>query len=111
MKIREVGMLLIIDVKMVGEMKANTRENQAFSDAIDRLNSGMETIINLYNELEEDEPIITFDETVISAISKAKAIYGDEFVNQKINALVRETLSFLPPESSDKTESKKAKKG
>jgi hypothetical protein len=77
-------------------MKASAKESQAFSDAIDSVNNGMETIINFYNELEEDEPLIKFEDEVIEGISKVKEKYGADFVNQKINTLVKEMISWLP---------------
>lgn len=77
-------------------MKASGKENQAFSDAIDSVNNGMETIINFYNELEEDEPLIKFEDEVAEEIAKVKEKYGAEFVDQKINTLVKEMVSWLP---------------
>ena len=77
-------------------MKANNKESQAFSDAIDSVNSGMETIINFYNELEADEPHIKFEDSVIADIMKAKEKFGDAFVNEKINGIVKEMLGWLP---------------
>ncbi|MGV3489210.1 MAG: atypical membrane-integrating protein (Mistic protein) [Tuberibacillus sp.] len=88
-------------------MKANNKESQAFSDAIDSVNSGMETIINFYNELEEDEPLIKFDDAVVDDIMKAKEKYGDDFVDNKINSLVKEMLSWLPLDQGDQAEEEK----
>jgi len=90
-------------------MKANSKESQAFSDAIDSVNNGMETIINFYNELEEDEPLIKFDDAVIDEIMKAKGKYGNDFVNQKINNLVKEMLSWLPLDDGEKVENENGK--
>jgi hypothetical protein len=84
-------------------MKANNKENKAFSDSIDKLSDGIDEIVELYNVLEEDIPLINFEKRVISDIEKAKKIYGDRYVDQKINTIVKEVLSWL---DLDKVEEK-----
>ncbi len=96
-------------------MKANEQEGQLFSDSIDQINTGMEAIINLYNELEPDEPFIQFDPDVIEKIRKVKEKYGDTFVDQKINTVVKEMIDWLPVDDQQlpptaTTPSKKTKK-
>lgn len=77
-------------------MKATPQEGQQFSDAIDLVNNGIETIINLYNDLEPNQPVIEFDETVLALIEKVKDKYGDAFVDKKVNSVVKELLEWLP---------------
>ena len=81
-------------------MKASDKESQAFSDAIDSVNNGMETIINFYNELEDDKPFLNLDDDVIEGITKAKEKYGTDFIDQKINAIVKEMISWLSLEET-----------
>ena len=82
-------------------VKANEKESQVFSDAIDAINNGMEDIINIYNNLEGDRPLIDFDNDVIKQIEMAKAKYGDAFVAKKINTVVKEMLDWLPLNEED----------
>ncbi|GGH87459.1 hypothetical protein JOD43_003637 [Pullulanibacillus pueri] len=85
-------------------MKANNKESQIFSDAIDAINNGMEDIINIYNTLEEDQPLIQFDDAVVQQIEKVKQKYGNEFVDKKINTVVKEMLDWLPLEDTEDEE-------
>ncbi|GGE44647.1 hypothetical protein GCM10011391_24340 [Pullulanibacillus camelliae] len=85
-------------------MKANDQESQLFSDAIDAINNGMEDIINLYNALEEEQQLIQFEESVVAHIEKAKAKYGEAFVDQKINTVIKEMLDWLPLDDGEKNE-------
>lgn len=87
--------------KGVSVMKASGKESQTFSDAIDSVNNGMEIIINFYNELEEDQPLIKFEDEVLEGIAKVKEKYGADFVDQKINTLVKEMMSWLPMNDSE----------
>jgi hypothetical protein len=84
------------DSRRVTGLKAGQDESKIFSDAIDRINQGMEDIINLYNELEEDRELINFDDDIAARIVKAKEKYGGEFVDQKINNVVKEIIEWLP---------------
>ncbi|WP_085521966.1 atypical membrane-integrating protein (Mistic protein) [Tuberibacillus sp. Marseille-P3662] len=77
-------------------MKANEADTQSFSDAIDQMNQGLEDIIEIYNNLEEDVPVIHFDDEVLAHIEKAKQKFGEDAVDQKLNAIVKEMLSWLP---------------
>lgn len=85
-------------------MKANHEEGQIFSDSIDLINNGIEAIINLYNELEPDQPLIQFDQEVLQKIGKLKEKYGNGFVDKKINAVVKEMIDWLPVDSHDEKE-------
>ncbi|MFD2617750.1 atypical membrane-integrating protein (Mistic protein) [Terrilactibacillus laevilacticus] len=70
-------------------MKANDQERDKFDKALD-------TIINLFNDLEDDEPIVEFDEDVTLKIEIAKKIYGSNVINERINNVVKEILMLLP---------------
>ncbi|PLR66078.1 MULTISPECIES: atypical membrane-integrating protein (Mistic protein) [Bacillaceae] len=79
-------------------MKLTDKEKSALSEAIDKMNEGLDVFIQFYNDAEEDKPIIEFTEDTVSAIEKAMDAYGKEAVAAKINAIIREVLSFLPGE-------------
>ncbi|TMN23169.1 hypothetical protein FH966_09800 [Lentibacillus cibarius] len=69
-------------------MKANETETKRFDKALDE-------ILDLYNNLEEDEPVIQFETDVMEMIERAKVKYGNDMVNEKINTVVRAMLSWL----------------
>lgn len=77
------------------KMKANEKDYQKYSDAIDRIQEGNEAMIELFNELEKDNPVISFNEEIMKSINKAKEKYGDEIIEQRINKVVAEMLSWL----------------
>jgi len=79
-------------------LKLNPDEKQALSDSIDKLNEGLDYVIGLYNDSEEDKPVIDFDQSVLEAIEKAKQLYGAEEVTRKINTIIKEIFEFLPKE-------------
>jgi DNA-binding transcriptional regulator GbsR (MarR family) len=83
-------------------MKANPNETKIFSDSIDKMNEAIEEMIELYNGLEEDLPLVEFEKEVLKDIEKAKKVYGDKYVNKKINAIVKEVLSWLPLDEVEK---------
>ena len=85
-------------------MKVNETEKKSFSDAIDKLNEGLDVVIGLYNEAEEDKPIIKFDDEVIIAIEKAKASFGEEEITRRINTIIKEVFAFLPKDKNEPTE-------
>ncbi|HSU79711.1 MAG TPA: atypical membrane-integrating protein (Mistic protein) [Candidatus Angelobacter sp.] len=89
-------------------MKANHDEGQLFSDSIDLINNGIEAIINLYNDLEPDQPLIQFDQEVLQKVGKLKEKYGDAFVDKKINAVVKEMIDWLPVDDEEKDKGQKA---
>lgn len=80
-------------------MKLNETEKKNLSDAIDKLNEGLDVVIQFYNDSEEDRPLIQFDEEVIEAIEKAKEAFGEEEITRRINTIIKEVLAFLPKES------------
>lgn len=82
-------------------MKANEKDYNKYSEAIDRIQEGNETMIELFNELEGDDPIIKFDNGVMETIERAKKKYGDHMVDRKLNNVVREMLSWLDLEDID----------
>lgn len=77
------------------KVKYNKEDREKYSEAIDRMQEGLDSMIDLYNEAEDDEELIQYDEDVISAIRQAKESFGDEFINQKINTIVKEVLSLM----------------
>lgn len=83
-------------------MKVTKKESQALSDAIDQLTEGLESVVELYNDSEEDIPLIHFEPKVIESIEKAKELYGDQIVNKKLNNVVKEMLSWLSLEEEKK---------
>lgn len=80
-----------MDILKTGElnMKANNVERKKFDKALDDM-------IALFNDIEDDKPLVSFNNDVIELIEKAKVKYGEVEVNKKINAICRETLSWLP---------------
>ncbi|WP_270180627.1 atypical membrane-integrating protein (Mistic protein) [Alkalihalobacillus sp. CinArs1] len=85
-----------ITVLKVGiSLKVNSGESKSLSDAIDRITEGLENVVELYNESEEDMPLIQFEPQVVETIEKAKKVYGDQIVNKKLNNVVKEMLSWL----------------
>ncbi|WP_286166148.1 protein mistic [Bacillus sp. E(2018)] len=76
-------------------MKYNKEDREKYSEAIDRMQEGLDSMIDLYNEAEDDEELIQYDEEVITAIRQAKESYGEDFINQKINTIVKEVLSLM----------------
>lgn len=77
-------------------LKLTDDEKKALSEAIDRMNDGLDSFIEFYNESEEDKPVIEFTDETITVIEKAIHTYGKEEVTAKINTIIREILSFLP---------------
>ncbi|WP_199868573.1 hypothetical protein [Virgibacillus senegalensis] len=69
-------------------MKATELESKRFDKALDE-------ILDLFNNLESDAPIIDFGQDVLDNIARAKKKYGDKMVDEKINTVVREMLSWL----------------
>ncbi|MEH7383321.1 atypical membrane-integrating protein (Mistic protein) [Bacillus sp. JJ1533] len=82
-------------------MKLNENEKKSLSDSIDKLNEGLDVVIQLYNEAEEDKPLIQFDEDVIQAIEKAKQTFGDEEITRRINTIIKEIFAFLPKDEKE----------
>ncbi|MGM7700751.1 atypical membrane-integrating protein (Mistic protein) [Pseudalkalibacillus sp. Hm43] len=76
-------------------MKAEKREYNEMSRAIDRVSEGLDSIIEMYNEIEEDKPIIKLDDQVLSDLEEAKEKFGDDFIDKKLNNLIKEALSWL----------------
>lgn len=89
----------------VNKMRVNKKENKVLSDSIDKIEEGLNSIVELYNHSEEDLPLIKYDDHVIENIEKAKKIYGTEYIDEKINNLVREIISFLPLDEQIEKES------
>ncbi|WP_186577393.1 hypothetical protein [Aquibacillus kalidii] len=79
-------------------MKATELESKRFDKALDE-------IIDLFNNLENDDPIIHFSEDVMDNIERAKKKYGTSMVDEKINTVVNEMLSWLDLDDVDLEES------
>jgi methionyl-tRNA synthetase len=77
------------------KLKYNKEDREKYSEAIDRMQEGLDSMIDLYNEAEDDEELIQYDEEVITAIRQAKESFGEDFINQKINTIVKEVLSLM----------------
>jgi Membrane-integrating protein Mistic len=69
-------------------MKANDIERNKFDKALD-------VMIELFNNLEDDIPVIQFHDDVLEKIALAKKKYGDPEVNDRINKMVMNVLSWL----------------
>jgi len=80
-------------------MKAEINESKNFGEAIDKMQEGLESVIELYNAVEEDTPIINLDKEVMENLEKAKRIFGEEYVSKKINTILREVLTWLDLDS------------
>jgi hypothetical protein len=77
-------------------MKLNEQEKLTLSEAIDKLNDGLDSFIQFYNEAEADKPLIDFDDEAVQIIDKAKSVYGSNEIDLRMNKIVKEILSFLP---------------
>ncbi|MCF6409333.1 atypical membrane-integrating protein (Mistic protein) [Pseudalkalibacillus salsuginis] len=82
-------------------MKAIKREYNEFSRSIDKMSEGLDAIIELFNELEEDKPIIRLDDKVLNELEEAKEKYGEDFIHKKMNNLIREALSWLSAQENE----------
>ncbi|MCA1055691.1 atypical membrane-integrating protein (Mistic protein) [Rossellomorea aquimaris] len=83
-------------------MRAKSDENEKYSEAIDRMQEGLEAMIELYNDMEEETPFVDLEEGVLKDLEKAKQIYGEEYVSQKVNGILKEVLSWLDLEGDKK---------
>jgi len=82
-------------------MKANEQDYKKYSDAIDRIQEGYDDMVELFNELENDTPFINFEPRVIDKIEIAKEKYGDNLIDEKINSVIDEVLSWLELEENE----------
>ncbi|WP_246945802.1 atypical membrane-integrating protein (Mistic protein) [Bacillus pinisoli] len=87
-------------------MKVNDQEKQSLSDSIDKLNEGLDVIIQLYNDAEADKSLIAFEDDTIEIIEKAKGVYGEKEIDERINKIIKEILSLLPLDQIEKTKEK-----
>ncbi|QTC41784.1 atypical membrane-integrating protein (Mistic protein) [Bacillus sp. V3] len=76
-------------------MRGKSDEIQKYSDAIDKMQEGLEAMIELYNDMEDDTPFIDLEEGVLEDLEKAKRIYGEEYVSKKVNTILKEVLTWL----------------
>jgi Membrane-integrating protein Mistic len=80
----------------VGDMmRGKSEEIEKYSVAIDKMQEGLEAMIELYNDMEEDTPFVNLEEGVLEDLEKAKRIYGDEYVSKKVNTILKEVLTWL----------------
>ncbi len=93
-------------VKVGVLLKVKREESKSLSDAIDRITEGLEKVVELYNESEEDEPLIQFEPKVIETIENAKKVYGTQVVTTKLNNVVKEMLSWLDLEEEKQVKKK-----
>ncbi|GGK01991.1 hypothetical protein GCM10007063_25300 [Lentibacillus kapialis] len=81
-------------------MKASEVETKRFDKALD-------DILDLFNNLESDKPVIQFEADVLDKIERAKMKYGGDNIDKKMNAVVHEMLSWLDlddmPSDDDET--------
>lgn len=91
-------------------MKVNDQEKQSLSDSIDKLNEGLDAIIQLYNEAEEDKSLIAFEDDTIEIIEKTKQAYGEKEIDERINKIIKEILSLLPLNQGGESKDKGSKR-
>ncbi|KAA6450420.1 protein mistic [Bacillus swezeyi] len=84
-------------------MKVTDQEKEQLSTAIDKMNEGLDAFILLYNESEKDEPLIKYEDETADIIKQAIEQYGEESINQKLNAIIKEILSFSLLKDGEKT--------
>ncbi|MFN2744040.1 MULTISPECIES: protein mistic [Bacillus] len=84
-------------------MKVTDQEKEQLSTAIDKMNEGLDAFILLYNESEKDEPLIEYEDETADIIKKAIEHHGKESINQKLNAIIKEILSFSLLQDGEKT--------
>lgn len=77
-------------------MKVSIDESKKLSDAIDQMQVALDVFIELYNQSEEDAFYVQLDDEVIELIQRANNAFGSDVVNQKVNTIIKEVLSFLP---------------
>ncbi|KXZ17503.1 protein mistic [Bacillus nakamurai] len=83
-------------------MKVTNGEKEQLSTAIDRMNEGLDVFIQLYNESEIDEPLIQFEDETAELVKQARQLYGQEKLNKKLNAIIKQILSIsLSEEEQD----------
>ncbi|MEC3656975.1 protein mistic [Bacillus siamensis] len=75
-------------------MKVTNGEKEKLSNAIDRMNEGLDAFIQLYNESENDEPLIQFEDETADLIRQARDSYGQEQLNEKLNTIIKQILSI-----------------
>ncbi|AEB25269.1 MULTISPECIES: protein mistic [Bacillus] len=75
-------------------MKVTNGEKEQLSNAIDRMNEGLDVFIQLYNESENDEPLIQFEDETAELIRQARDSYGQEQLNEKLNTIIKQILSI-----------------
>ncbi|XXM72150.1 protein mistic [Lysinibacillus sphaericus] len=83
-------------------MRGKSEEIEKYSDAIDKMQEGLEAMIELYNDMEEDTPFVNLEEGVLEDLEKAKRIYGEEYVSKKVNTILKEVLTWLDLEEGKK---------
>lgn len=75
-------------------MNVSNEEQKLLSGAIDKMNEGLDSFIQLYNEAKLQKSNIEFDEKTLKAIEEAIEVHGKEAVEKKLNRIVQEILTF-----------------
>jgi Membrane-integrating protein Mistic len=83
-------------------MRGKSEEIEKYSDAIDKMQEGLEAMIELYNDMEEETPFIDLEDGVLEDLEKAKQKYGADYVSKKVNTILKEVLTWLDLEGKEK---------
>nr|WP_223151804.1 protein mistic [Bacillus velezensis] len=92
--IKRTGTYCIKKDTGVIDVKVTNGEKEQLSNAIDRMNEGLDAFIQLYNESENDEPLIQFEDETADLIRHARDSYGQEQLDEKLNTIIKQILSI-----------------
>lgn len=87
-------------------MKVTSDEKEQLSAAIDRMNEGLDVFIQFYNESEKDEPLIQLEDDTAKLMKEARELYGQDKLNETLNAIIKQILSISLSEEGKKNEVK-----
>ncbi|ARW08065.1 Protein mistic [Bacillus atrophaeus] len=83
-------------------MKVTSDEKEQLSAAIDRMNEGLDVFIQFYNESEKDEPLIQLEDDTAKLMKEARELYGQDKLNETLNAIIKQILSISLTEEGKK---------
>ncbi len=83
-------------------MKMTSDEKEQLSAAIDRMNEGLDVFIQFYNESEKDEPLIQLEDDTAKLMKEARELYGQDKLNETLNAIIKQILSISLSEEGKK---------
>lgn len=86
-------------------MKVTSDEKEQLSAAIDRMNEGLDVFIQFYNESEKDEPLIQLEDDTAKLMKEARELYGQDKLNETLNAIIKQILSISLSEEGRKMKS------